>query len=215
MSDKRHEDPFLSGAYGLTDLASAMAFYGEWAGEYDNRMEEVLGYVAPRQMAETLAAHLDRRDIEILDAGCGTGLTSSYLKGQGFEIFDGIDLNPAMLEHAQRRGIYRELIHADLTRPLALQSESYDAVISSGTFTLGHVGAEPIPELVRILRPGGLLGCTIHKDIWQPKGFEKAFDRLANEGSMVSIACEQGEFFKGLGETALYCVFRKAGGVDP
>ena len=209
MTDNRHEDAFLSGAYGLRDLPSAMAFYDEWAGEYDTRMEEVLGYVAPRQMAEHLARFVPDRGAEILDAGCGTGLTSHYLSALEFSIFDGIDLNKAMLDHAQRRGIYRDLIHADLTKPLDLETASYDAVISSGTFTLGHVGAEPIPELVRVLRPGGVLGCTVHRDIWEPKGFAETFDTYERQNVLVAIERVAGEFFTGLGETALYCVFRK------
>ena len=212
MSDSRHEDAFLSGAYGLDDLAGAMAFYDEWAGEYDTRMEEVLGYVAPRQMAEQLARFVPDHRAKVLDAGCGTGLTSHYLSGLGFETFDGIDLNPAMLAHADKRGIYRKLIHADLTKPLNVETACYDAVISSGTFTLGHVGAEPIPELVRVLRPGGHFGCTIHCDIWEPKGFGALFDSLAHDGVLEPIEQIEGEFFTGLGRTALYCVFRKGEG---
>ena len=211
MTDERHDDPFLAGAYGLTDLASAMAFYGQWAGEYDNRMEEVLGYVAPRLMAGYLSEHLPDKGAQILDAGCGTGLTSDYLSRLGFGIFDGIDLNLTMLEHAEKRGIYRRLIHADLTQTLPVDSDSFDAVISSGTFTLGHVGAEPIPELLRVLRPGGLLGCSIHKDIWEPKGFALALGALEASGKLAPVARIKGEFFTGLGETALYCVYKKSG----
>ena len=207
--DPRTEDKFLSGAYGLTDLASAMAFYSEWAGEYDDRMEVVLGYVAPRLMADLFAKHVQGTSGAILDIGCGTGLTSHYLTQHGFGTVDGVDLSPEMLEKATTRGIYRTLVKADITLPIALETASYDGIISSGTFTLGHVGSEPIPELVRLLKSGGVLGCSIHKDIWADKGFDQKFAALEDEGVLETVERQPGEFFTGYGETAFYCIFRK------
>jgi predicted TPR repeat methyltransferase len=139
---------FLSGAYGLDGLEDAMAFYDTWADEYDEQMEGRLNYVAPRECAEHLADYVKDRSSAILDVGCGTGLTSHYLKELGFSVFDGIDITPAMLERSAERGIYRNLIEADITKPLSLEDGAYDAAISSGTFTLGHVGAEPQDRLI-------------------------------------------------------------------
>ncbi len=208
--DARAEDAFLKGAYGLTDVKSAMAFYSDWAEEYDDRMESVLGYVAPRLMAELFAGTVQDGKSTVLDVGCGTGLTGHYLTSHGFETLDGIDLNPQMLERSKTRGFYRNLVEADITKPIDLPTESYDGIISSGTFTLGHVGAEPIPELVRLLRPGGVLGCTIHREIWAPQGFEAQFAALEGAGTLRQSERTPGEFFSGFGETAFYCLFRKS-----
>ena len=186
-----------------------MAFYNEWAGDYDEQMEQKLNYVAPRQCAEHLGRHLENRGAEIVDAGCGTGLTSLYLKKQGFETFDGIDLSDSMLEKSKQRGIYRALIKADLTRPLDIPDGAYDAAISSGTFTLGHVGSEPIPEILRIVKPGGLFACTIHQDIWSRLGFEEKFEQAASDGIAETVEIEQGHFFTHLEPVAMYCVFRR------
>ena len=209
QDDPRNEDAFLTGAYGLSDVAGAMAFYSEWAGSYDDRMESVLGYVAPRLMAEKFAAVMARPEGAILDVGCGTGLTSHYLSGYGYRQFDGIDLNPEMLRKARGRELYGKLIEADITKPIDLPSEAYDGIISSGTFTLGHVGSEPIPELARLLRPGGILGCTIHREIWEEGGFADRFEKLEASGVLRAVAREPGEFFRGFGETAFYCLFQK------
>jgi len=210
QDDPRGEDAFLKSAYGLTDLANAMDFYSEWAGEYDDRMESVLGYVAPRLMADTFADAVPDRSGAILDVGCGTGLTSHYLTAHGFATVDGIDLNPAMLDRAKDRGIYRELIKADITQPIDLPTASYDGIISSGTFTLGHVGSEPIPELVRLLKPGGVLGCTVHREIWAKDGFQDQFTDFEADGALTTLSRAPGEFFKGYGDTAFYCLFQKA-----
>lgn len=210
QDDARSEDAFLKGAYGLTDLGSAMEFYSEWAGEYDDRMESVLGYVAPRLMADMFADTVTDTSQVILDVGCGTGLTSHYLTARGFTTVDGVDLNPAMIDRARERGIYRDLIEADITLPIDLPTASYDGIISSGTFTLGHVGPEPIPELVRMLKPGGVLGCTVHREIWAKNGFQDQFTDFEADGVLTTLARSPGEFFKGFGDTAYYCLFRKS-----
>lgn len=207
--DPRAEDAFLKGAYGLSDIHDAMAFYSEWADDYDDRMESVLGYVAPRLMAERFAAALPDRHATILDVGCGTGLTTHYLSTHGFGTVDGLDLNPEMLRRADARGLYRNLIRCDITQPIALETGAYGGIISSGTFTLGHVGSEPVPELARLLAPGGILGCTVHREIWERDGFAGRFGDLEQAGTLVPVAREPGEFFRGYGETAYYCLFRK------
>ena len=200
---------FLSQAYGLDGLDDAMAFYDAWADDYDAEMEERLNYVAPRQCAEHFAQYVDDRTAAVLDLGCGTGLTALYLKQLGFETFDGIDITPAMIERSRARGIYRSLIEADLTKPLAISDATYDAAISSGTFTRGHVGAEPIGEIFRVLKPGAVFACTIHRDIWEPKGFAAAFSALRDAGAAETLDVRQGHFFSHLEPAALYCVFRK------
>ncbi len=204
----RKTEDFLDRAYGLGSLEDAMAFYNEWAGDYDEQMEDKLNYVAPRLCAEHLGRHLDGKDTAIVDIGCGTGLTSHYLHRQGFGVLDGIDLADAMLERSRARGIYRTLIKADLTGPLDIADGTYGAAISSGVFTLGHVGSEPIAEILRILAPGGLFACTIHRDIWQPLGFEDKFKRAEADGILERVEIEQGHFFTHLEPVAMYCVFR-------
>ena len=91
-------------------------------------------------MAEHLSAFVSDKSIPVLDVGCGTGLTSHYLSDLGFQRFEGIDITPSMLERASARGIDRKLTEADITKPLDLATGSYEAIISSGAFTLGPVG---------------------------------------------------------------------------
>ena len=208
-ADERLADAFLTGAYGLGGLDDALRFYAEWADGYDARMEDRLGYVAPRVTAERLATHLDDRSAVILDVGCGTGLTCQYLADLGFTTFDGIDITPEMIVKSRERGIYRELFEADITKPLDMPAGAYDAAISSGTFTLGHVGSEPIPEIARVLKTGALFACSIHTDIWRAKGFEARFADLEAAGAMRSVDFYLDEFFTGLGKTAMYCVFER------
>ena len=202
-------DRFVSGSYSLRNAREAEAFYRVWADEYENHMVGELGYCSPRLVAERLIRHLANTDAEVLDVGCGTGLTSDPLFERGFRNIDGIDLTVSMLEKARTRGIYRNLIQADLNEPIGLPGGSYDAMISSGTFTCGHVGPEPFDELVRLLRPGGLWSFSIHMDIWEPGGFRATLDRLVSQGQLVCVEREPDKFFETLEPAGWFFVYRR------
>ncbi|MEM7121001.1 MAG: class I SAM-dependent methyltransferase [Pseudomonadota bacterium] len=203
-------DAFVKGAYALDGTEAAKAFYSEWSDAYEDRMVGDLGYVGPDRISRMLAAHLEDVSTPVLDIGCGTGLTSVHLAEQGFRAIDGIDITPAMLERAKARGIYRKLIRADLNEPLALDDGSYGAAVSSGTFTCGHVGPEPLPEIMRVLRSGGLMAITIHKDLWEARGFKAMLDRFENDAAIALIEHLLDEVFRGEGPAVHYLVYRKA-----
>lgn len=202
---------FVDQAYHLdgADAEATVEFYRKWAADYDHQMLDLLGYISAFSIAGILGEHLPDREAAILDVGCGTGLTCRVLAERGYTRLDGIDLSAEMIEVARERGIYRNLLQADINLPLSLESESYDGVISSGTFTHGHVGPEPLRELFRVLKPGGLLACTVHLDLWQPMGFEDTFADLADQGIATRISAEPGSFYKDKPAEGLFCVYRK------
>lgn len=202
-------DRFVSGAYSLRNAREAEAFYRVWADDYEDHMVGELGYCSPRLVAERLIRYVGDTAAEVLDIGCGTGLTSDLLSEQGFHNIDGIDLTVSMLEKARARGIYRNLIQADLNEPIDLPDQSYDGMVSSGTFTCGHVGPEPLDELVRLLRPGGLLSFSIHMDIWEPAGFRVTLDRLVEQGQLACVERELDRFFESLEPAGWLFVYRR------
>jgi predicted TPR repeat methyltransferase len=208
-SDPKGPSDFVDQAYHLEDAESTVDFYRRWAADYDHQMLDLLGYISPYSIAGILAEQLPDRSASILDVGCGTGLTCRVLAERGYDRLDGIDLSAEMLAVARERGIYRELLEADITQPLALESASYDGVISSGTFTHGHVGPEPLREIFRVLKPGGVLACTVHLDLWQSMGFEAEFDSLTRQGIAARVSAEPGSFYRDKPAEGLFCVYRK------
>ncbi|MDA0220217.1 MAG: class I SAM-dependent methyltransferase [Proteobacteria bacterium] len=212
MSEKTIDlagDAFVSGAYALKGAEDAQSFYRLWADDYEDHMVGELGYVSPRLTAQRLTRHLRDTRAEVLDIGCGTGLTCDHLHEQGFDRLDGVDLTPAMLAKSAARGIYRRLIRADLTLPIDLPDASYDAMVSSGTFTCGHVGPEPFDELVRLLRPGGLMSLCIHRDIWEPQGFAARLGGLVDAGRLVLVEESFDAIFAPLPPSGLFLVYRR------
>lgn len=96
-----------------------------------------------------------------LDFGCGPGRLTQAL-AEGFERVDGVDVAPSMVELARRldRSGRRAVFHVNAAPDLALfEDGAFDLAYSN--ITLQHVPprlAEGyLRELVRVLRPGGVL----------------------------------------------------------
>jgi predicted TPR repeat methyltransferase len=200
---------FVDEAYHLENEHEIVDFYHKWADDYDHQMLDKLGYTAPGTIAAILSEQLPDTQASILDIGCGTGLTCRLLADRGFSQLDGIDLSADMISVARDRGIYRDLLQGDVNQPLALETASYDGVISSGTFTHGHVGPDPLDEIFRVLKPGGILACTVHQDLWQSMGFEAKFAALLKQDNASLVSLKQGSYYRDRPVEGWFCVYRK------
>ena len=50
----------------------------------------------------------------VADLACGTGRTATWLRGQGVDAIDGVDITPEMLERARARGVHDSLREGDV-----------------------------------------------------------------------------------------------------
>ncbi len=200
---------FVTEAYNLKDSESAKLFYAQRAREYDQQMVAGLNYISPALIAEKLMERLHDRNAKILDLGCGAGLAVCTLAEQGFTDLHGIDLSPEMAGVANRKGLYKELKVGDINLPLEYASASFDGVISAGTFTHGHVGPEPLNEVCRILKPAGILACTVHKDLWESMGFADQFKRLEKQSLLRCLSLETDRYYEGDQLEGWFCVYRR------
>ena len=207
MPDIKAPSEFVDAAYHLED-ENMVEFYRKWAADYDHEMSDI-GYTSPASIAAILIEQLPDTAAEILDLGCGTGLTCRLLAERGYNRLDGIDLSTEMLKISRERGIYRDLLAGDLNQPLQLETNSYDGVISSGTFTHAHVGPEPLDEVFRVLKSGGILACTVHMDLWETKGFAAKFTELVDQGVASLISKEEGSYFEDGPIEGWFCVYQK------
>jgi len=155
------------------------AYYEEWARTY-NRDVASAGYSGPAISARLLRQHRPDTGIGILDAGCGTGLAGLALQALGYRQLDGFDLSASMAAEARAAGCYRE-VRGDVDIMQAAQSyagQAYDAVLSVGVFTLGHVPPEALLELLSLTGDGGLLVLSTRTQYYQQTGFQRLIDDL-------------------------------------
>lgn len=101
-----------------------------------------------------------RRALDVLDAGCGTGLCGPLLAPWARRLA-GVDLSEGMLAQAVGRRVYDELVAGELVQYLGLREAAWDLVVSADT--LCYFGAlEAFALATRAaLRDGGALVFTI------------------------------------------------------
>ncbi|MFM7445876.1 MAG: class I SAM-dependent DNA methyltransferase [Tabrizicola sp.] len=200
----------LDEAYQIDGPDGARRMYGDWAATYDDSFGAAWGYIAPREIAAILAAEIGPQ-AEILDIGAGTGLVAEHLRGR---VVDAIDITPEMLDIARPKGLYRNLMLGDLTMSLDIPDASYDAIVSCGTFTHGHVGPECFPELLRITRPGAVFACGTIGPVLDGAGFGSELARLVAQGRITPVAWRDIPIYEGVDhphkdDRGLVMVFRR------
>jgi SAM-dependent methyltransferase len=170
---------------------SSRDIYDDWSQDYDEQLKTELGYIAPGVAATELAQHLQQRDLEIIDFGCGTGLVGEALREQGFVHIDGADISTGMLGQARAKQIYRNLLCADLTARIPLDDDCYVAGLCVGSLGAGHVGAQHVPEMLRPIRRGGLFVLTLNGSFYQSGSFEPTFQQMQDDGLWSIIKLEE------------------------
>ncbi|UYV37906.1 class I SAM-dependent methyltransferase [Rhodobacteraceae bacterium D3-12] len=166
----------LDAVYGLKTPEDHRRHYDGWADSYDSGFAADMDYRLPERVAAAFAA--DAPAGPVLDLGAGTGLVGVALAELGIGPVDGTDISPEMLKTAAGKAVYRNLFEGDILSRLPVADDSYGSAISTGTFTNGHVGPEAIDEVLRVVRPGGLIAISVNAEHWQQAGFEAKFDAL-------------------------------------
>ena len=163
---------FDTRGYRTVDVRSG---YGEWVDTYEQTVEDAMDI----DLLEALEGVAWSG--EAADLGCGTGRTGAWLREQGVEAVDGVDLTPEMLAVARTRDVYRRLVEADVAAT-GLGSEEYDLVTTS--LVDEHLAdLRPLySEAYRLARPGGahvLVG--FHPHFIMAAGMPTHFERASGE----------------------------------
>ena len=131
--------------------------FDDFAASFDAKLEK-LGCRAPALVAAALeTSGLPRAALlEVLDAGCGTGLCGPLIAPYARRL-TGVDLAARMLERAAERQVYDALIKAELTAYLEAHPASFDLIVSADTLVYFGALEAVITAAARALRPRGLL----------------------------------------------------------
>ena len=136
--------------------------FDRFAANFDAVLDSV-DYKAPALVAATILQVLQPArsgDIDVLDAGCGTGLAGPLLRSYARRL-TGVDLSRRMLGQAQARGCYDELVQSDLTDHLVERKGAYDLIAAVDTLCYFGDLREVARGFASALRPGGHLVFTV------------------------------------------------------
>ncbi|KAJ7371940.1 Methyltransferase domain [Desmophyllum pertusum] len=174
--------------------------YDEWAENYDKVTGEA-GYVAYKTCTPIFDQVLretfnnDPTKLRILDAGAGTGIVAKVLLDLGYTNMDALDISQKMLDEA----------------------EKYDALICVGTLTVGHVKPVALDEIVRVVKPGGIIGFTLRKDVYNETiqhdiykettkfGYREKMDELETTKKWKLLRCDLIDYHTTMDELRAKC----------
>lgn len=140
---------FRCGECGLEFFDPSVAGSGRFYAD----VSATQGYYPEVRWEFARVAEMIAEDAEVLDVGCGDG---DFLKSLSNRKKLGLDLNPAALEKAK-----------DYDFPVRGETLAQQTDASADAITLFHVmehlndPAEILADLVRVLRPGGLLAIAV------------------------------------------------------
>jgi predicted TPR repeat methyltransferase len=135
--------------------------FDDYADEFDDHLLRSLRYCGHEVLLDELRrAAAGRHFARALDLGCGTGLCGGALRALA-ERVDGVDLAANMLARARSRGVYADLVQADVASYLAATERRYDLVAAADVFTyVGELDAV-FAGVARVLDAGGLFGFSV------------------------------------------------------
>ena len=149
----------------LSFLASSDEFDVHWSS---NEVEEIpdLKLKEAEKFLKTVFSHLkDDESYDILDAGCGDGMHAVTLEKQlkSKVNYVGLDISLEALRIAKGRvkNPSSSFIHGDVSK-LPFKDNSFDVVYSYGVLAYTENPRASFKELLRVLRPGGLVGVWMY-----------------------------------------------------
>jgi predicted TPR repeat methyltransferase len=137
--------------------------FSDFSSCYDTKMREQLSYRAPERLHDLIQSEMgDGTGLEILDIGCGTGLSGVGLKGLAARL-TGIDLSQEMIEVARGRGIYDRLEVAEITAWLGQEQGQFDLITACDCLVYFGDLQPAAAGAARQLKPGGVFAFTTER----------------------------------------------------
>lgn len=192
------DDDWLTSA--PTEPGEVVRYYDGWAERYDADLAE-WDYRAPTRVARLLVEWGDPAD-DVLDAGCGTGLSGRALRDAGCHgHLVGVDVSEPSLTIAESSGAYDEVHLGDLNAPLRFVDDRFGLLACIGVLTYVPEVERCWREFARVVRPGGVVAFSQREDIWRERACADVLARLAAEGVVETLVVSDVEaYLPGSGE---------------
>lgn len=153
--------------------AYVRALFDDYAARFDAHLVDGLHYHVPELIRAAVMNYPASKGLtlpltHVLDVGCGTGLVGHHLRGL-YQIIDGADLSPQMIEHARQRELYAQLHCGDgLDYISHYPAQNAQALIAADVFV--YIGALEayFAHAARLLTEHGLFIFSIQESTTAP-----------------------------------------------
>lgn len=175
--------------------------FDHFAEDFDKQLLEDLEYRAPklihglfREISPGPATNLD-----ILDAGCGTGLSGIDFKPHAGTL-TGVDLSPEMLKLAKARELYDTLHEGELAAFMRSHPGRFDLIVAADVFCYIGDLAESLEAALVTLKSGGLMIFSVEAQ--SKRGYSlTGSGRYAHKPAYVQKAAQTAGFKEIVGRT--------------
>lgn len=146
--------------------------FDSFAESFERKLEQ-LSYRAPWLVAGAIerSGLQPAGALDILDAGCGTGLCGPLIKPYARKLV-GIDLSAGMLMKARLKEVYDDLFKVELTHYLEQRRDAFDLIVSADTLVYFGALDKVAAAASQALRPGGKFVFTVEELLSPPAGVE-------------------------------------------
>ena len=152
--------------------------FAQWAPPTDELVDVDPKNVLAHRVAELVAQETTGQSLEVADIGCGSGALGRILGESSPHLqIDGIDISKSLLALAEKalrsdgNPCYRELLDADLTKPVYFAANHYDLLVSSGLFMPRLLGASDLVAMVQTVKARGRVIVAIDKSHFDNAAF--------------------------------------------
>ena len=134
--------------------------FDNYAFQFDAHLQNILLYKTPKLLREQLNPFLKNKQYNLLDLGCGTGLS-----GQSFidiaKKITGIDISRNMLNKAKEKACYDILIENDILNGVAELKDYFDLILCIDTLVYFGNLNEFFAKIMPRLATNGLFAFSI------------------------------------------------------
>lgn len=134
--------------------------FNNYALHFDAHLTEILHYKTPELLYEQITPLLENKKNNVLDLGCGTGLSGIPFKEIAVKL-TGVDISSNMLAQARSKNCYDKLIESDISSALSALTETYDLILCIDTLVYFGELDSLFSQIAARLKAAGLFAFSI------------------------------------------------------
>jgi predicted TPR repeat methyltransferase len=127
-----------------THQSYVQELFDAYANHYDQHLMSQLNYQLPQFLNDYLG---HKEYSKVLEIGCGTGLCGQILKSRSKQLI-GVDLSQLMINKAEKKNFYDQLISQDAQKYLQQYQQTYDLIVAMDVVPY----IKDLHELLKLMR---------------------------------------------------------------